>query len=127
MARPGSRVCIIEAETSIDDKNADGARSSTLLTPIPPNLTGSDACAQASASSLRLPRLASVFLMTSSNLVTISFNKLGVICTTRGFLLRIKGKFVRMCVLRVMMYGSETWPMRAEIRRMERTERMMIR
>ena len=33
-----------------------------------------------------------------------------------------------MCVQRVMVYGSETWPMRVEeIRRLERAERMMIR
>ena len=33
-----------------------------------------------------------------------------------------------MCVQRVMVYSSETWPMRAEeLWRMERTERMMIR
>ena len=33
-----------------------------------------------------------------------------------------------MCVQRVMVYGSETWPMRVEeLRRLERAERMMIR
>ena len=58
----------------------------------------------------------------------MSFSKLGPILTTRGVSLRLKGKFYRMCVQRVMVYGSETWPMRAEeIRRLERAERMMIR
>ena len=33
-----------------------------------------------------------------------------------------------MCVQRVLVYGSETWPIRVEeLRRLERTERMMIR
>ena len=58
----------------------------------------------------------------------MSFNKLGPILTTRSVSLRLKGKFYRMCVQRVMVYGSETWPMRVEeLRRLERTERMMIR
>ena len=58
----------------------------------------------------------------------MSFNKLQPILTTRGVSLRLKGKFYRMCVQRVMVYGSETWPMRAEeLRRLERAERMMIR
>ena len=58
----------------------------------------------------------------------MSFNKLGPILTTRGVSMRLKGKFYRMCVQRVMVYGSETWPMRVEeIRRLERAERMMIR
>ena len=58
----------------------------------------------------------------------MSFNKLGPILTTRGVSLRLKGKFNRMCVHRVMVYGSETWPMRVEeLRRLERAERMMIR
>ena len=47
---------------------------------------------------------------------------------TSGISLRLEGKFCRMCVQRVMVYGSETWPMRKEeMRRMEGTERMMIR
>lgn len=58
----------------------------------------------------------------------MSFNKLRPILTTRGVSLRLKGKFYRMCVQRVMVYGSETWPMRVEeLRRLERAERMMIR
>src|ERR1700690_2422071 len=58
----------------------------------------------------------------------MSFSKLGLILTTRGVSLRLKGRFYRMCGQRVMVYGSETWPMRGEeIRRLERAERMMIR
>ena len=57
----------------------------------------------------------------------MSINKLGPKLMTRGVSLRLKGKFYRMGVRRVMVYGSETWPMREkEMRRMERTERMMI-
>src|SRR5271165_5395184 len=58
----------------------------------------------------------------------MSFNKLGPILTTRGVSMRLEGKFYRMCVQRVIVCGSETWPMRVEeIRRLERAERMMIR
>ena len=44
----------------------------------------------------------------------MSFNKLGPILPTRSVSLRLKGKFYRMCVQRVKVYGSETWPMRVE-------------
>ena len=48
--------------------------------------------------------------------------------TTRGVSLKLKRKFYKMCVQRVMVYGSETWPMRVEeVRRLERAERMMRR
>ena len=58
----------------------------------------------------------------------MSFHKLRVILTTRGVSHKLKGKFYRMCVQRVIVYGSETWPMRVEeLRRLERAERMMIR
>ena len=58
----------------------------------------------------------------------MSSNKLGPILTTRSDSLRLKGKFYKMCVQRVMVYGSETWPMRVkEVRRLEMAERMMIR
>ena len=47
---------------------------------------------------------------------------------TRGVSLRLNGKFYRVRMQRGMVHGSETWPMWAEeMRRMERTERMMIR
>ena len=41
----------------------------------------------------------------------MSFNKLGLILT-RGVSLRLKRKFYRMCVQGVLVYGSETWPIR---------------
>ena len=44
----------------------------------------------------------------------MSSNKLGPILTTRSDSLRLKGKFYKMCVQRVMVYGSETWPMRVD-------------
>ena len=46
----------------------------------------------------------------------------------RGVSLKIKGKIYKAGVQSVMVYGSETWPMRVEDQqRLERTERMMIR
>ena len=46
----------------------------------------------------------------------------------RGPALKLKGKIYKACVQSVMVYGSETWPMRVEDQqRLERTERMMIR
>ena len=42
--------------------------------------------------------------------------------------MKVKGKVYRTCVQRVMVYGSETWPMKVEdVQRLERTERMMVR
>ena len=42
--------------------------------------------------------------------------------------LKLKGKIYQTCVQSVMVYGSETWSMKAEdMQRLERTERMMIR
>ena len=42
--------------------------------------------------------------------------------------LKLKGKVYRTCVQSVMVYGSETWAIKAEdMQRLERTERMMIR
>ena len=49
----------------------------------------------------------------------MSLNKLGQILTTTDVSLRLKGKFNIMCVQRVMVYGSETWPMRVEELRRE--------
>ena len=47
---------------------------------------------------------------------------------TSSVSLRLKGKFDRMCMQRVMVYGSETWPIRAEeVQRLEKVERMIIR
>src|SRR5206468_4493358 len=54
------------------------------------------------------------------------FNKLLQILTTKGVSLHMKGKIYKACVQRVMVYGSETWPVKVEdIQRLERTERMM--
>ena len=42
--------------------------------------------------------------------------------------LKLKGKVYLTCVQSVLVYGSETWAMKAEdIQRLERTERMMNR
>lgn len=56
------------------------------------------------------------------------FNQLRPILAARGFSLKLKGKIYRTCVQSVLVYGSETWPMKVEdMRRMERTERYMVR
>jgi len=45
-----------------------------------------------------------------------------------GVSFKIKEKIYKACVQSVMVYGSETWPMRVEDQqRLERAERMMIR
>ena len=52
----------------------------------------------------------------------------GTLLTSRGASLRMKGNINRACVQSLIMYGSETWAMRVEdMRRLERTERMMVR
>src|SRR5208282_1075644 len=49
------------------------------------------------------------------------------ILTARRASLKLKGKVYQTCVRSVMVYGSETWAMKAEdMQRLERTERMMI-
>ena len=54
--------------------------------------------------------------------------ELSPIFTARRASLKLKGKIYRTCVQSVMVYGSETWAMKAEdMHRLERTERMMIR
>ena len=56
------------------------------------------------------------------------FRELSPILTARRTSLKLKGKVYRTCVQSVMVYGSETWAMKAEdMQRLERTERMMIR
>jgi len=56
------------------------------------------------------------------------FRELSQILTTRRASLKVKGKIYRACVQRVLVYGSETWPMKAEeMQRLERTEWMMMR
>ena len=34
--------------------------------------------------------------------------------TARGASLKVKGKIYRACVQRVLVYGSETWPMKKD-------------
>ena len=56
------------------------------------------------------------------------FRELSPIFTARRASLKLKGKVYRTCVQRVMIYGNETWAMKAEdMQSLERTERMMIR
>ena len=43
------------------------------------------------------------------------FNKLMPILTMRGTPLKVKGKIYKACVQSVIMYGSETWAMQAEV------------
>ena len=56
------------------------------------------------------------------------FRELAPILTSRGASLRVKGRVYAACVQSVMVYGSETWPVKEEdVQRLERTERMMVR
>ena len=56
------------------------------------------------------------------------FRELAPILTSRGASLKVKGQVYRACVQTVLVYSSETWPMKAEdLQRMERAERMMVR
>jgi hypothetical protein len=56
------------------------------------------------------------------------FNQLNPVLCARGVSLKIKGKMYKSCVQSVLIYGSETWPMKVEdSRRLERTERAMVR
>ena len=50
------------------------------------------------------------------------------ILTVRGASYRIKGRIYSACVQSVLIYGTETWAMKADdLRSLERTERMMVR
>ena len=56
------------------------------------------------------------------------FKELSPILTARGASHRMKGKIFSACVQSVLIYGTETWAMKAEnLRSLERTERMMVR
>ncbi|HXJ94687.1 MAG TPA: reverse transcriptase domain-containing protein [Terriglobia bacterium] len=56
------------------------------------------------------------------------FRELSPILTTRGASLALKGKIYSACVRSVMIYGSETWPMKVEdMQRLVRAENMMVR
>ena len=48
--------------------------------------------------------------------------------TGRTFTLRTKGRLYQACVRSVMLYGSETWPVKEEdVVRLERNDMRMIR
>jgi hypothetical protein len=56
------------------------------------------------------------------------FNQLGSMLSVRGASLKVKGKIYATYVRSVLIYGSETWPMKVEdVRRLVRTERTMMR
>src|SRR5437867_1216289 len=56
------------------------------------------------------------------------FRYLRMLLTARGASLRVKGKIYRACVQRVLVYGSETWPMKVnDMQRLVRTETSMVR
>ena len=56
------------------------------------------------------------------------FRDLRMLLTARGASLRVKGKIYRACVQRVLVYGSETWPMKKDdMQRLVRTENSMVR
>ena len=56
------------------------------------------------------------------------FRELSPILTQKGASLTLKGKVYMSCVRSCMIYGSETWPMKAEHEaRLERAEMRMIR
>jgi hypothetical protein len=56
------------------------------------------------------------------------FRELSPILTVKGVSLKLKGKLYKSCVQSVMLYGSETWPMKVDdTQRLVRAERMMVR
>ena len=56
------------------------------------------------------------------------FRELAPILTSREASLAVKGKIYKACVQRVLVYCSETWPVKVEdMQRLVRTEKMMVR
>src|SRR5260221_13778402 len=56
------------------------------------------------------------------------FRDLKMLLTARGGSLRVKGNIYRACVQRVLVYGSETWPMKVDdMQRLVGTENNMVR
>ena len=52
------------------------------------------------------------------------FNELAPMLTKRGLSLRMKGNLYELYVRKVLIHGSETWPMKVgDMQRMTRTER----
>ena len=71
-------------------------------------------------------KIASVMLLPDIN--PNKFKELSPILTVRGASYRIKGRIYSACVQSVLIYGTETWAMKADdLRSLERTERMMVR
>ena len=57
-----------------------------------------------------------------------TYIRLSPILTVRGASYRIKVRIYSACVQSVLIYGTETWAMKADdLRSLERTERMMVR
>jgi len=55
------------------------------------------------------------------------FREQAPVSISRRASLKVKGKVYNAYVKRVMVYGSETWPMRSEdMPRLERVERLMV-
>ena len=58
----------------------------------------------------------------------MKFRELGGILCTRGASLRMKGVVYKVCVCSMLMYGAETWVMKAGVfQRLRATERRMLR
>src|SRR6266516_4764497 len=56
------------------------------------------------------------------------FRDLKMLLTAREASLRVKGKIYRACVQMVLVYGSETWPMKVDdMQRLVKTENSMVR
>ena len=56
------------------------------------------------------------------------FKELSPILVARGTLYHIKGKIYKTCFQSALTYGTETWAMKkANLRSLERTERMILR
>ena len=56
------------------------------------------------------------------------FNELAPVLSKRDVSLKLKGKIYDACVQRVLVYGSETWAMKAgDLDRLRRAERRMVR
>ena len=53
------------------------------------------------------------------------FRELSPILTVRGASYRVKGRIYNACVLNVLIYGTETWAMKADdLNSLERTEQV---
>src|SRR5207244_1030415 len=60
--------------------------------------------------------------------IPTTLNELKPVLAERGTSLKLKGKIYKACVQSVLVYGSETWPLKEEdARRLERNEMWMVR